>query len=375
MKKTAPRTHWHRLLGKLLELLLTPVGITVQVDFPLMSEPPRADILLLRRLTRYWTEAQLAYLADGLRATTASHILLELKYTESLTAERIEKVHGYDIFYRTTQELGAAELASFILSAKTPHTSLLRQFGYEPTQWAGVYHSPYPMVERVDLIVLNELEPVPYNLYFKLFASQKGEKKKAFDLLGQLEQLSQKLWSYFVGLKRVMLPPKGVEEMSVEITPEYVMEMGSKMRKALLKSYTIEERLLGLKPEEILTRYKPEERLLGLKPEEILTRYNPEERLLGLKPEERLRGLKPEERLIGMESYLIEQKRQEMLKSLQKTLRLRLKASAEQLAESDKLLRQVTLTQLEELFEVALTVETWDEFMRAVAAQKPQTSD
>jgi len=76
-----------------------------------------------------------------------------------------------------------------------------------------------------------------------------------------------------------------------------------------------------------------------------------------------------------MESYLIEQKRQEMLKSLQKTLRLRLKASAEQLAESDKLLRQVTLTQLEELFEVALTVETWDEFIQAVAAQKPQTSD
>lgn len=43
------KTQWHRLLGKHLELLLTPVGITVQTEPQVMSEPPKVDILLLRR--------------------------------------------------------------------------------------------------------------------------------------------------------------------------------------------------------------------------------------------------------------------------------------------------------------------------------------
>ena len=36
-QKSTPRTWWHRLLGALLKELLTPLGITVQPDFPVMS--------------------------------------------------------------------------------------------------------------------------------------------------------------------------------------------------------------------------------------------------------------------------------------------------------------------------------------------------
>ncbi len=42
-----PKTDWHRLLARLLEELLTPVGITVNPEVPVMSEPPKVDILLL----------------------------------------------------------------------------------------------------------------------------------------------------------------------------------------------------------------------------------------------------------------------------------------------------------------------------------------
>ena len=49
MAKKKTRTRWHRLLGKLLEETLAPVGVTVQTEFPIMSNPPQADILLLRR--------------------------------------------------------------------------------------------------------------------------------------------------------------------------------------------------------------------------------------------------------------------------------------------------------------------------------------
>jgi hypothetical protein len=90
------KTRWHRLLGSVLEQLLTPVGITVHTDVPVMSDPPEADIVLLRRDTRTWTKAQLARLADGLRHTHASHLLIEFKYTESVNEDALLQTLCYD---------------------------------------------------------------------------------------------------------------------------------------------------------------------------------------------------------------------------------------------------------------------------------------
>jgi len=49
MTKNTPKTLWHHLLGTLLKNLLSPVGILVQLDLKVMTEPPEADVLLLRR--------------------------------------------------------------------------------------------------------------------------------------------------------------------------------------------------------------------------------------------------------------------------------------------------------------------------------------
>ena len=54
MTKT-PKTRWHRLLGKLLEELLTPVGIDVSTELQVMTDPPETDILLLRRENAKWS--------------------------------------------------------------------------------------------------------------------------------------------------------------------------------------------------------------------------------------------------------------------------------------------------------------------------------
>lgn len=78
-------TRWHQLLGKEFELLLTQVDIIVYTEIQVMSEPPKADILLLQRERKAWTVAQKALLPDGIRDSRARHILLEFKYTESLT--------------------------------------------------------------------------------------------------------------------------------------------------------------------------------------------------------------------------------------------------------------------------------------------------
>lgn len=41
-------------------------------------------------------------LPDGIRDCNANHILIEFKYTESLTADAIRQAVSYEYFYRTT---------------------------------------------------------------------------------------------------------------------------------------------------------------------------------------------------------------------------------------------------------------------------------
>ena len=86
--------------------------------------------------------------------------------------------------------------------------------------------------------------------------------------------------------------------MNSEVTVESLLALGEEMRKQVVASASVEERLAGLEPEERLAGLAPEERLAGLAPEE---------RLAGLEPEERLAGLAPEElRLLlkQIEAYL-----------------------------------------------------------------------
>lgn len=48
---TVQKTSWHRLLARLLEMVLSEVDIDVQPNVSVMTNPPEADILLLRRKT------------------------------------------------------------------------------------------------------------------------------------------------------------------------------------------------------------------------------------------------------------------------------------------------------------------------------------
>lgn len=93
------KTEWHQLLGKLFELLLSALGVTVFTGPPVMSEPPRADIILLRQEGRYWTPMQLRFLPDGIRTTVVCHVLIEFKFTQSLTIASLRQIIGDDHFY------------------------------------------------------------------------------------------------------------------------------------------------------------------------------------------------------------------------------------------------------------------------------------
>ncbi len=385
-QKTKPITPWHRLLGKLFELLLTPLGITVTVDFKLMSDPPRGDILLLRREQPYWTAEQLAYLPDGIRNSQASDILVEFKYTESLTGQMIAKVLSYDTLYREIQELPTERVESFILCSKTPRPKLLKDYGYRPTEWAGVYQSGNILLEHVKILVLNDLSNDPHNAFVKCFASRIEVVQLAFKVL-DLGNWSRKLWGFLLGLQNSLIK-KGVIMTRIkkikEITPEDVMDLGERIFEAMLASmptkevlsrykaeevlaqYKPEERLLGLKSEEVLSRYKFEEVLSRYKPEEVLSRYNPEERLFGLKSEEVLSRYKPEEVLARYKPELERREKQAkcqtMLQQIERTLRLRFRSDEAILIQVREHLAKLDLTTLEQLSEVAILASQLADF-------------
>ena len=161
-----PLIRWHRLLGVLLDAVLSPVGVSVETDIPVTAEPPRADLLLLRRQQSRWNEAQRQRLADGLRDTDAGHLLIEFKYTEGLSENAFMQLLSYDYFYRRHRRLSRDDVACFLVSATTPRSDLLTRLGFHPTDRAGVYgRNDHPLLAAMQVILLNELTPAAHNAF------------------------------------------------------------------------------------------------------------------------------------------------------------------------------------------------------------------
>ena len=298
------KTRWHRLLGSLLEQLLTPVGISVQCDVKVMVNPPEADILLLRRQTPQWTDEQLERLPDGLRESVASDILLEFKYSESVNEKAFQQAVSYDYFYKSANKFSHKQVQSFLISAKTPHSATLDEFFYQPSQCKGVYFSKLPLFRHVILIVLNELSNEPHNAWIKCFASRRLEKKKAFEVIKtmSLNLLSSRLEEFLLVLSQHWFSDRGEFDMGVELTVEKVVEMGKFWGQSYLSSLNPEERLAGLGAEERLAGLGAEERLTGLAEKEILSVVDHQKIVAGLDVKERLAGLDVKERLAGLDA-------------------------------------------------------------------------
>ncbi|MGF1527022.1 MAG: hypothetical protein ACFCBW_09550 [Candidatus Competibacterales bacterium] len=271
----AAKTPWHRWLAQILELLLTPVDIDVQTEWELLSEPPRADILLLRRRGRPWTPEQRERLADGLRDTAAEHLLLEFKYTESMDLDTLQQTLAYDYFYRTRQALVRGQLASFVVSAKTPVAGWQQRYHYAPTALAGVYRGLNPYNEPLRVILLNELAPTAHNAWFKCFASRRRQVRLALELMrdSPLLQQSAALRKILAALlRRLMMNPNDVID-DEEITAEDYRQLSEEFLHFVLE--TTPELVTPALGAQNLDKLTPEQRLAGLDPEQRLAGLDP----------------------------------------------------------------------------------------------------
>ncbi len=280
-ENSTPPTPWHRLLGEVLEKLLTPVDLSVYTELAVMNLPPKADILIIRRQQAQWTAAQLERLPDGVRDSQASHILLEFKYTESLTAIASRQALAYDLFYKQTQELTDSDVQTVLLCAKQPRISHLKKYGYVKTSLPGVYHSDWPSwLPPVILLSLNELSDATHNVWVKCFASQLKEKRKAFTILQPLVttwKLPRRLIFFLDALRAMWFPFLFGGIMKSKLIDEDLTDVGPHWKQIVLQALTIEDMLAYFPPADVLAQFKSKGFLSQLKPKDLLAHVKPED--------------------------------------------------------------------------------------------------
>jgi len=318
---------------------------------------------------------------------------LNFKYSESVTAHTFDKVHAYDVLFRDTQKLTKQEVATFILSAKTPRPALLKLYGYEPTAWPGVYQSRALMVNRVGLIVLNELSPAPHNAYVKCFASRKKEQVIAFDTLEGLEvSFPTTLLLFLTTLYRLLSQSGELDMIRKGIKGEDLLKWGEQLQE-LLVSLSIKQRLEGIQPSEVLSHYKADEVLSHYKADEVLSHYQTDEVLSHYKADEVLSHYQTDEVLSHYQTDEVlshyqtdevlshyqtdevlshyqtelaqrepEVARQMMLKNWQQILQFRFNLSAEALQPYLTRGQTLTLETLELLYKRTLLVDSLTQF-------------
>ena len=282
------KTLWHQILGSILKQLLTPLGITVLTDVKVMTKPPEADVLLLKRKhPNYWTQEQLEQLPDGIRDSTASHILIEFKATESISKETFIQAAAYNYFYQQSQKLTDHELQTFVISAIQPQKANREQYGYKIQVQPGVYQSDMIAFDHLTLISLNELSDELHNAWITCLASKQLKRLKAFNLIqSQGFKFIPMPFKLFLAELWQDISIKGDDDMALNLSPQerknFFQMWGSSLFtpeefKDLLSAVPVEERLKGLKPEEQLMGLTLEERFIGLKPEEQLAGLSDEE--------------------------------------------------------------------------------------------------
>ncbi|MEO5330625.1 MAG: DUF4351 domain-containing protein [Magnetococcus sp. YQC-5] len=228
MDKDGTKTCWHCLVGETLKSLLEPVGIEVRWEVPVIVSQPKADIILIQRKEGGRTEEQRLLLADGLRELDASHILAELKITESLTEKTLTWLSMHDTSYLETAKLERHPLRSVIISAITPRQEYLDRFVFEPVGPNGVYQSKPYWGGMIRLILLNELANEPHNAPLKCFASRLEERKKAFETIRQtgLNKLSVSFGQITTSLWRLLMKGSLNSPEMEGVTSDYLIQFG-----------------------------------------------------------------------------------------------------------------------------------------------------
>ena len=253
MPDQKPIIHWHQLLAELFRLMLSSLDVEVQAEVNVLTKPPRADILLIRRKTAQWTKEQLTFIPSGIRSSTAPQILIEFKKTESLSTDAIVMLTAYHLFYCKSNRVNPTTVLPVLIVSKQPQRSRLAAFGFEPADEAGVYRCTNILAKQILLITLNELETTVYNAFVQFFASQGRVREQALEQLQSvdLETIPEEVYWYAAGVWKQQNPNHGDKTMEATTTEQLIEDGRRFWKELILPTLSLQERLAGLKPEEL----------------------------------------------------------------------------------------------------------------------------
>ncbi len=261
--------HWHTIFGTFLDKRLKPAGIQVELEVKASKTLPTMDILLLRpKDQEAWNEEQRARLPDGLRTCGASRIVIEFKYTESFGYDALAQAQSYDYLYRHSERLSKQEVRTFLVCSKSPSPESLAEFGYSERLAPGVYTCVQSWVQRVDVIVLNELSDQTHNLDFKLFASKHQVRDETLEKLKNAPSLSEEAL-YFLSTLQVQWQGQGAEIMMIQMTEEEILEYGKRMSELIINHSPYQTRLKGIPNRERLEGIPARELMKAISDEEL----------------------------------------------------------------------------------------------------------
>ena len=242
------KTWWHAILARMLDELLSPFQIEIYTNLPIMTYPPEADIIIIRRKGEKWTSEQRELLFDGVRDTEAQYIILEFKYTESVNKKTFLQALIYDSLYKRSKKLSDRKVQTFLISSKTPAQKTLKECGYYETDQPGIYKTDLYCFSSIILLDLNKLPNEQHNAYLKCFASHKKEKKLALNTLKQkgISSFSHVLQNIINGLWLLWFNVKGENKMDIQLTPEIIADVGKMWGKEYLANLTVEEKMKGI---------------------------------------------------------------------------------------------------------------------------------
>ena len=277
-------------------------------------------MLIIRRTGQRWSKAQLEFLPDGIRQSSCKHVILELKYTESVNRVAIFQTLGYLGSYVKLKSLQVENVCCFLVSSKKPQQNVLEKIGFVPTDIKGVYQPQDNRLMPIQLISLNELSNAPYNLWIKLFSSKISQR---FDVLNHImsQNFNQfnkgliivfikiiKFWNIIgeTSMKRIQ---KKIVYDTEDLTDEDIAIFFTLFRikpEMAMKQFKPEDIVKQFKPEDVVKQFKPEDVVKQFKPEDVFKQFKPEDVVKQFKPEDLLKGLDPE----IVEAYLKKTKKQ-----------------------------------------------------------------
>ena len=277
-----------------------PKGIEVHPEYQLGAEPPRLDLLLIKRRKRQKIRARfLRHLWKYLPRWT----VIEFKSTAGMfrSGDWI-KLLSYAAQYDALKLAPLGEHDELAMVLVVPRWTPTLESEYKLMNWTleplepGYYRvcgGPYPSY----LVLMDEVAEAEQDPLLALFAGPAVQAK-----VGPVpEDIGWSLMAYFR------------EELHIDMdnSKDY-----RELAKRVLKDMPVDLRTYGISAPELLKFFSTQELLKHVPTQERLEGVSTQERLEGVTLEERMAGLSDEERVLGMPNKVLRALPQDFIQTL-----------------------------------------------------------